>query len=378
MGRRATPRVWRDWFVTEAGGRGIHKLCPLTDGKAQAQRLLHDYLSGVNKERDAGFLTAATPYTVRQLAGEFLKLKRTTKKPKTLVFYIQSLERLIEWYGSTHVAKLGFNDAVDYIARLKKLELSNTTINHHLRAAKAVFNYGVDAERLGVNKWKKVKLLTEGKRRRIVTEEEFQKLLAACDKAIGYRGKISREDNRQLIRDILCVLRFTAMRPGELRKLRWDHIHWHEDLIIIPAAEQKTGTTAKTPQDRIIPILEEGKAILAARKKGHGHEPRVFHNIMGKEWTDQLLSSRFARLRKRAGLDEPDANGEYLVPYSLRHTRLTEAGVQEGWAYPTLQRMAGHTPGSTITSRYVHPEKEDLLRAARDGEKKRQAADTAD
>jgi integrase len=377
MGRKASPRIWRDWYVTEAGGKGIHKLCLVSEGADKAGDVLEQYLDGLKKEREgarsAGLVESDTPYTVAQLAAEFLQLKEATKKQATFTFYSNYLQRLVEWYGHYEGRKVGFTLAAEYITRLKKLGLGTTSINHYVRAAKAVFNYAVEAERLIKNPWRKVELPPEGRRKRIVTEEEFAKLLQACDKCIAYRGKVTREENAQLMRDILHILRFTALRPGELRKLRWDHIKWEEDLIVIPASEQKTGTTAKEPEDRMIPILDQAKTILLTRRDSHGQHDRVFPNILGKEWTDQLFSRRFARLRERAGLDVPDHNGEMLVPYSLRHTRLTEAGTKEGWEFYTLMKLAGHTT-SQMTKRYVHPGKEDLKRAAREGAKKRLAS----
>src|SRR5262249_34693878 len=225
-----------------------------------------------------------------------------TKKATTTEYYRRSLERFVTWYGDLEARKLQFSHSTDYISRLKKAGLSGTSVNHHVQAAKAVLNHAVESERLVRNPWRKTPRLPEWERKRVVTDEEFTKLVKACDRCIAYRGVVSREGNAQMMRDILHVLRFTAMRPGELRKLRWDHIHWDEDLIIIPASEQKTGTTAKHPEDRLIPMLEECKNILLARKEKHGDQKLVFPNIMGKEWTDQLFSQRFARLRERAGL----------------------------------------------------------------------------
>jgi integrase len=76
------------------------------------------------------------------------------------------------------------------------------------------------------------------------------------------------------------------------------------------------------------------------------------------------------RLRKRAGLAAPDRNGERLVWYSLRHTRLTEAATKEGWSPHNLMRFAGHT-NSKMTDRYVHPDWDDVLREAREGRERR-------
>jgi hypothetical protein len=51
MGRKARPRVWRDWYVTETGGK-MHKLCPVRDGIEAASAALEDYLARVEKDRE--------------------------------------------------------------------------------------------------------------------------------------------------------------------------------------------------------------------------------------------------------------------------------------------------------------------------------------
>src|SRR5262249_18199240 len=257
--------VWRDWYVTEAGGKGIHKLCLISDGYSTAKERLRAYLEDVEKERrearGAGVGQSDAPYTSAHHRAEFRQFKEATKQAATFEFSQKNLQRFVDWYGHLEARKLQFSHSAEYISKLRKLELANTTVNHHIRSAKSVLNYAVEAERLAKNPWRKVPELPEWERKRVVTDEEFEKPFKACDKCIRYRSPVSREDNAQTMRDILCTLRFTAMRPGELRKLRWDHIRWDDDLIVIPASEQKTGTTAKVPEDRIIPMLDEGKAI---------------------------------------------------------------------------------------------------------------------
>jgi len=170
------------------------------------------------------------------------------------------------------------------------------------------------------------------------------------------------------MQEILLVLRLTALRPGELRELRWDHVRLGEDIILIPPAEHKTGNTSKTPQDRLVPYQEEVKNIFLRRKLRWGHQPYVFPNpAIGGPYTDELWSRRFFIVRKRAGLDAPDNKGELIYLYSLRHSRLSEVGTAEGWDYSLVQRYAGHQKAQT-TSRYIHPSKDNLVRALKEGE----------
>jgi integrase len=318
MGRKARPYIWRDWYVTEAGGKGIHKLCPVADGIDKAVDELERWQEKCRKEKEAaaeaGLVQTDTPYTVAEAAAEFLAHKKVAR-PKSFDFYRWFVSRFVEWYGVMELAKLRLAHGTQFMTRLQELGLENATVNRHVVSAKGALNYAVDNDLLLKNPWKKLPALPERQRERVVTDEEFNKLVGACDRCIAYRGQAvrSKEENVRLMKDVLYILRYTAMRPGELRKLRWDHVKWELNLIVIPAEEQKTGTTAKNPKDRVVPMLDEAEAILKARRAKYSHQPLVFPNLNGSQWGDADFAHRFMRLRKRAGLDAPDGNGERLV-----------------------------------------------------------------
>jgi hypothetical protein len=184
MPRVAAPRLWKDRsYVTEAGGKGVHILCRKEDGLKKAKTELSAWLEKWRREKEddrrAGLVETDSPFTVGQLAAEFLDAKKATKPAQTVEFYRKNLVRLNDWYGGTEGRKLQLTHAHQYILRLKDDKLSACTINHHLRAAKAVFNYAVQNDRLRKNPWKGVDELPEWGRRRIVTDEEFEKLLKA-------------------------------------------------------------------------------------------------------------------------------------------------------------------------------------------------------
>ncbi len=168
---------------------------------------------------------------------------------------------------------------------------------------------------------------------------------------------------------MIQILRYTGLRPGEARKLRWDHLHLDEGFIIIPAHEHKTGNTAKHPTDRVVPFLEEAREIFLRRK-----EPHVFLNGVNKPWDNDTFAHKFKRIRTLAGLDRADQNGEFIVPYSLRHSALTEYATKEGWGMFQLMTVAGHTT-PLMTQRYVHTNAHDLKRAAEEGRARRKTAE---
>src|SRR5262245_3678462 len=98
MPRVAKPFVHQNCYVTEAGGKGVRKLCPVGDGVVRARQILKVWLEQCREERDAarrfGLVLTDTPYTVAQLAAELVKLKDATKKGATSVYYRKNLQRL--------------------------------------------------------------------------------------------------------------------------------------------------------------------------------------------------------------------------------------------------------------------------------------------
>ena len=384
MPRVAAPRKWKDKFVTEAGGR-MKVLCLIREGMAKARKELVKHLLQLEQEkgqtRAAGSNLDRTAPTVADAVREFLQFKKSTKSKRTFEYYEGYLSRLTAWYGDLEVEKVTLSHGNDFLSRLKDFRiprfedrrLGPVSINHHTQSARAVFNYCVECKWIATNPWRRLPKLRETGRRRIVTDEEFAKLLAACREKSRAHGELSRDENAELMRDILQVLRFTALRPGELRKLAWHHLHLENDVIVIPAEEHKTGSTTAEPHDRVVPFLEDVKSILERRRKAYGHHSRVFPNLNGHEWEDDVFSKRFARLRKRAGLNEPDARGERLCWYSLRHSRLTEVATKEGWDLHVIANYAGHSP--KMTERYVHVNRDTLTRALIAGNRKRKEAE---
>lgn len=337
-------------------------LCGMSEGIETARKLLVQHLAGLENEKKDGRYRA--PYMVEQCAAEFVEFKQFSKSKRTYDDYCYCLQRLVTWYGRLEVGRLSFTHGNDYLRRLKELELGHVSINHHIQAAKAVLNHAVTCGWIRRNPWKQLPKLHEIGRQRIVTGEEFQRLLTACDE--------SDEQTSLQMKDILWFLRLSALRPGELRMLRWDHVHWNFNRIIIP--EHKTSHTTRHPKPRVVPFLDDELAILERRRLNHGNSRWVFSTSAGAQWSDDALSKKFARLRARAGLDGKTEHetGEAICLYSLRHTRLTEAGMEEGLRPYVIAAYAGHSVA--MTERYIHADADEIAQELRRGKERRTEA----
>lgn len=215
MGRKAKPFRLRGLWQTNVAGKK-HRLCKDTETEKTARKLL----DRLHREREVNpHAHLFSDITLEQAAAEFLVYTETENDPATTQHYRSKLIPLVDRLGKRPLRSIRQADGVDYKRWLmdhvncRGKPYSPTTINHHLRAAKRLLNWATDeVEYLTRNPWRgrKLKLLREEGRKRIITDPEFRALLRNCSDA--------------LFKQMLVVLRYSAMRPGEIRKLRWRHI----------------------------------------------------------------------------------------------------------------------------------------------------------
>jgi integrase len=354
MPRRANPYPHRGWFVSNVGGQR-HKLCRVSEGITAAQESL-DRLK-VERHNNGG--RAFPALTTEQMAALFLQHAEVECSGPTFNHYQSKLKPFVSLLGAKPARQLHLSDGIaykktlsEYVSKQTGNFLGPVSINHHLRAAKRVLNWAVDEMGyLPKNNWKKIKLLPEDGRERTITDE-FRSLVRRCSDS--------------LFKQILLTLRWTAARPGEIRELTWSMVRWDINCLVIPPKKHKTGSTTKKRRPRIIPMIPLVQRLLRFRQARRGDNELIFADPKGNQWKVDTFSQRFARLRKRAQIAKKE--GETLVLYSTRHTRLTE--LAPGVSAAVLQEVAGHTTFAT-TQRYLHLASQQLYNAVLDAEQHR-------
>jgi integrase len=401
MPRPSKPYVFRGWYCTNYGGVAKQKLCKVEEGLRAAELALarlkvqradaeQEGKLGVpgtgvradlppvlptqtQAEETFGLgLGGPKAKLVGEVFDEFLNVKEVDTDELTYIWYRDKLTPFYLRFRERPLRSVTLQDGLDYKLRLmkekewmkgkvKKKGLGNVSVNHHIRAAKTLFNWAAKPSRryIDFNPWAEISYLAEKPRERVITDEEFKHLLEKC--ADGNISGGAREFREQLI-----VLRHTTMRPGELRLLRWDYIQWSKHKIVFPATETKTKTRRPvTMLDVVEEVLAGRKARLEAsgrRAEGYvfpavGKDERGKHAAVDADRHIECdtFSKRFARLFNRCvklGLIEKSKAGEKLVLYSTRHTRITEL-VAADVPMKAVMDDAGHKVPST-TNRYTH------------------------
>jgi integrase len=158
--------------------------------------------------------------------------------------------------------------------------------------------------------------------------------------------------------DIIVIMLDCGMRPEEVRRMRWEHIHWDRNVLLVPdgksqQARRWIGITDRMRQ-RLKWIAERNAA--EAEKKKQDDSPWVFpsdgkdghRENTTKVWGQTLLEvEKAAKQRKLGAL--PDG----LVLYSARHTFATNF-LAAGGDIAKLSALLGHASIAT-TQKYLHP-----------------------
>jgi integrase len=187
---------------------------------------------------------------------------------------------------------------------------SPATVNREIACLKTIFNRAVRHRRLLHSHIGKVKKLYEDNiRKRILTPEEFEKLLVACPLHI---------------RPIVEIAYFIGLRRGEIINLTWPEVDLQRGFIRLPA-----GMT-KTDQGRSVPIHPRVKNTLEALPRGL-HTDRLFL-FDGKAFEEFKKSFRTAC--NRAGLID-------FVFHDLRHCALNNLRLA-GNDYFKIMAVSGH------------------------------------
>lgn len=228
-------------------------------------------------------------------------------------------------------------------------------------ATKALFAWAVDEKLLRDHHWAKIEPPPKEQRNRILTRPEVRLLFFAVSPSF---------------RRFLVVCLHANMRPGEVRQLRWEQIHFDARAIVLTQFKAKS-RRRDGKKVRVIPLDGYLTRLLAAMKRRlkPAESDLVFLSDRGTMFSVNAVRCRIRRAREKAGLND---GGELVVCYTLRHTGATR-DTRSGLRDRHLADLMGHT-SPKMTARYQHLDTGDLVEALdearqREREKLRQRRD---
>jgi integrase/recombinase XerC len=132
---------------------------------------------------------------------------------------------------------------------------------------------------------------------------------------------------------------WTLCRPGELARLKWEHVHFAQCVAILP--DHKTKRTGKPKIIPLIPKMIRLLRWLQSRENGE----HCLLNSRQDPWTISAIEARMDHVKIRSGLHG-------IVPYTIRHRAATNSILRTGDLKMT-SLLLGHSSTAT-TERYTH------------------------
>ncbi len=213
------------------------------------------------------------------------------------------------------------------------------SVNRELSLLRQIFSFAVSQDYIMTNPFSKVKSLishaAENQRERLISETEESQILMACE-----------IKSRVHIRPIFISALDTAMRTGELLKLKWNDIDLTNKKITVLA------TNTKTEKERIVGMTPRVKTEMTSlwEKSPKDKDALVFgiKNNFRRSWMSAL---------KEAGLDTAD-----IQFHDTRHTAITNM-ILAGIPASQVMKISGHTNPKTF-QRYVNLTNDSVVQSA--------------
>ncbi len=246
-------------FYDETGGRRRERIGP---SKMAAEQRLREVLKARTEERHIQKDLAA-----RVTLGELCKWYETLPEVKAKASFIRdlcSIKNVLRLLGGTIKIRELTSGKIDGYrqqrlqeasARRIGLKTTPSTVNKEVICLKTILNRAVRHGKIDQNPIRDMKKLTENNvRMRVLSQEEFERLIAACP---------------EYLKPLVILAFFTGMRKSEIVFLTWDEVDLAKGFIRLTADRTKTKVA------RSIPLHPRVKSVLSNIPRGL-HTNRVF------------------------------------------------------------------------------------------------------
>jgi integrase len=255
---------------------------------------------------------------------DFLERHRATKKPSTIVVWGQVV-RMLNQYMPDGIAleDVTVGHAKDFLAKLqarvKKGELSSTTVHKRVSFARQFFQDATDWELIPSNPFNAKALKTVGTSKKSnvdVPLEVIRSILLHCDATWNA---------------IVCLSRFGGLRcPSETLSLKWGDVDFENGKLAVPEPKVEHHEGRGVRSCPLFPELRKSlEALSNETTEQLGHYPTSDSFVIDKPayrasanengWANANLRTQFLKILRRAGVT-PWAR----LFHSMRATRQTE------------------------------------------------------
>jgi integrase len=301
-----------DYFVQEAGVKTRKRVRLGEIPLPQAKRILAQHMQAIVENK---YLVPEKPViTFSEAAESFLAYSRSRKR--TFRRDEEIVKNLKSFFGSRPLGSLTLDLVEKYVLSRRerkrpagRKEITGAALNRETSCLKTIVRRAVLNRQLDRNPIEGLKPFKEFSRSRTLTPEEYKKLFS-CLKAH--------------IKPMVELAYVTAMRRGEILKLRWDQVDFKNRVIVLEAADTKTLEKREVPLDaQLVETLHRVPRTLGSE---------FVFTLKGKPIAD--IKTSFRSACSRAGIKD-------FRFHDLRHcavTNMRKAGIPDN----VIMSISGH------------------------------------
>ncbi len=243
---------------------------------------------------------------------------------------------LLPFFGTYDIYGLIHSDLDDYIIYIKGQKTKKGTpptqssINREIDDIQSYLNWCVTSKRILSNP-------LQGYRR------------PANDKAVIDPPSVNEinqmiENAAPHIQRFIILSYYVGVRPGpiELSALRWDHVNWDEQTILVKSADKKGLTSRRVAMHPTLPKLLKHWFL-----DDHNNQVKTDHIIHFRGKPVGSIKKAFKRAKERAGITRR------IRPYDIRHSHVTHQ-LDEGADIKAVAANIGHKSEDTTRKVYQH------------------------
>lgn len=337
--RRGT--TW--WFKFRFAGRLYRESAKTTsktlarEAERQRRRDLEEGYHGIRRRPKPVILSVA--------AEEWLDAKKPQLAPKSHQIEKTNLGHLKPRLGALLITDIDAADISRYQDHRLREGASPKTINLEVGTLRAVLR----KHRLWAHLQPDVRMLpTRDDVGRAITEEEEQKLLAAC----------GTSRSRALLPAVTLALN-TGMRYDEIRTLKWKQVDLERRTVTVGKSKTQSGTGRTIPlNDRAHASLRFWAEQFPARKAEHYVFPTERYGLAGHTRQAHVFDTdptTPVKSLKEAWESAKEKAGVVCRFHDLRHT-ITTRFLERGVPLPVVASILGWSAATTVrmAKRYGH------------------------
>lgn len=290
--------------------------------------------------------------TFKELTDQYFYSK--SLRPKTIESYLKVV-RTFEDFSSVLPTEMDQHVVLSWRHLvLKEQKRAPRTWNNKVTHMRALFNFGIAQGflSLGENPFYYTQVRVGRKRKKVLTKNQMDALYRRVElyldlerahgNALLHIGRPNAMLPAWFWNTVMNVLRYTAMRMGQLLFIRWCDINLEERLINLSSEGSKNHNDSQIPiVDALYPSLE----YLLKRAEEEGMEPE--HQLFNVGWFDPRRKRKYPDVMDerplRAFFRRLSRECNFTIsPHRFRHTVATHMMKSPERNLYVVKRLLGH------------------------------------